>query len=489
MDEITNLAEQVLFTIPVGDLFFRMPYNRGLCKRIRKVANELAENPDQSFPDALGEAGYTGFRRLIYNPRVLERPPLEVVIQDTVDRIATCSPVLAIHDTSEFRFKGEAPRKGLGRLNKNDQGFLGHVCLATAADGTRQALGVLNLEVLVRSEENVSQQSDWDRYNDPDKESLRWQRGVANVRKLTAGKASVIHVMDREADDYALMCDMADKGDRFIIRENHDRLLACVPEGLPPGIRKVKEALDTAVEGLCEREVSLSPRRKSSRTQQEKRHPSRRARQARLRFSAMTVELLRPKNAPKSLPKSLRLNVVAVREIDPPEDQNPVDWWLFTREPIETAEQVLRIVDWYRARWTIEEFFKALKTGCSYEKRQLESLEGLEIALHLFLPIAVNLLNLRTTTRYASETLASEVLEEDFIEVLRATGRKNLPAMPTVRQVMLAIAALGGHLSQNKEPGWIVLIRGMETLNERVLGWRALKGLMARLSSEKSDQS
>ena len=36
-----------------------------------------------------------------------------------------------------------------------------------------------------------------------------------------------------------------------------------------------------------------------------------------------------------------------------------------TTEPIDTVEQVLRIVDWYRARWVIEEFFKALKTGCA----------------------------------------------------------------------------------------------------------------------------
>ena len=27
----------------------------------------------------------------------------------------------------------------------------------------------------------------------------------------------------------------------------------------------------------------------------------------------------------------------------------------------------------YRTRWTIEEFFKALKTGCLYEQREFES--------------------------------------------------------------------------------------------------------------------
>jgi IS4 transposase len=46
---------------------------------------------------------------------------------------------------------------------------------------------------------------------------------------------------------------------------------------------------------------------------------------------------------------------------------------LYTSEPIDTAEQLLTIVDQYRSRWVIEEFFKALKTGCAFEKRQLES--------------------------------------------------------------------------------------------------------------------
>jgi IS4 transposase len=38
-----------------------------------------------------------------------------------------------------------------------------------------------------------------------------------------------------------------------------------------------------------------------------------------------------------------------------------------TTEAVETAEQVAAVVDAYRARWLIEEFFKALKTGCGFE--------------------------------------------------------------------------------------------------------------------------
>jgi hypothetical protein len=45
---------------------------------------------------------------------------------------------------------------------------------------------------------------------------------------------------------------------------------------------------------------------------------------------------------------------VRVFEIDPPQGQIPIEWFLLTTEPIETEEQLLRVVDIYRCRWVIE---------------------------------------------------------------------------------------------------------------------------------------
>jgi hypothetical protein len=74
---------------------------------------------------------------------------------------------------------------------------------------------------------------------------------------------------------------------------------------------------------------------------------------------------------------------------------SPSFWFLVTAEPVETREQLELIVDAYRARWIIEEFFMALKTGCQIERRQLESYRSLSNALAIFLPIAVRLQALR----------------------------------------------------------------------------------------------
>jgi IS4 transposase len=80
-------------------------------------------------------------------------------------------------------------------------------------------------------------------------------------------------------------------------------------------------------------------------------------------------------------------------------DAAPVAWYLVTSESVDTVEQVEAVVDAYRARWVIEELFKALKTGCNFERRQLESSQSLRIALATFLPIAVQLLALRRAAR------------------------------------------------------------------------------------------
>jgi hypothetical protein len=160
-------------------------------------------------------------------------------------------------------------------------------------------------------------------------------------------------------------------------------------------------------------------------------------------------------------------------EVGVPEGEPAVEWTLYTTEPIETAEQVARVVDIYRARWTIEEFNAALKTGCAYESRQFESRHALLNILALSMPIACELLALRSRARDCPDTPATEVLRPVQIEVLSKFGRRKLSASPTARDALLAVAGLGGHMKHNGEPGWNVLMRGMRTLLSYEAGWIA----------------
>ena len=46
-------------------------------------------------------------------------------------------------------------------------------------------------------------------------------------------------------------------------------------------------------------------------------------------------------------------NVVLVEEVGGPGDDTDLSWLLITTLPIETVEDVLRVIDYYVARWTL----------------------------------------------------------------------------------------------------------------------------------------
>ena len=150
-----------------------------------------------------------------------------------------------------------------------------------------------------------------------------------------------------------------------------------------------------------------------------------------------------------------------------------VDWKLLTTEPTDTPQQVERVVDIYRRRWVIEEFFKALKTGCAIEGRQLESLHALQNATAMMLPIAWHLLAIRTSARQSPHAPATRVFNQVQLQILRKLTDRPPPDNATVADALSALAALGGHIKNNGDPGWMVLGRGYKDLIAAERVWRA----------------
>src|SRR5439155_17172559 len=110
--------------------------------------------------------------------------------------------------------------------------------------------------------------------------------------------------------------------------------------------------------------------------------------------------------------------VVRVWEPEPPEGVEPLEWILLTSVPTQTVEQAWERVDWYRARWIVEDYHQGLKTGCRIEQRQLQSYEGLRRLLGLLAPTAVRLLQLRAGSRLDPPPPASQVLPAEVVAVV-----------------------------------------------------------------------
>ncbi|WP_437595632.1 IS4 family transposase [Sorangium sp. So ce590] len=431
-----------------------------LSKRQSKLVQKLAQAPDKRFPSLLSDSELEAAYRFFGNDAVSPAAILAPHVRATLARMEAEPVVLAIHDTTTLSFRSDGQRQGLGRLRSSGQTFFAHFTLAVSGDGTRRPLGVLDLSTHVRDDRTTGNEHD------------RWGEQVERVAALGCAPQPLVHVMDREGDDYGLFAQLLSAGHRFVIRLAHNRLVQATASGEEA---KLEQAL-APVRAVAVREVELSLRPAGNRSPQQKRlHPSRAGRLAKLALGSTRVTLRRPRSQPRELPATLSLQVVRVWELEPPPGEAPVEWVLLTSEPVESDEQLAQLVDWYRARWMVEEFFKALKTGCAYEKRQIEDLHGLRNVLALFAPIAWQLLLLRSEARRAPEQPASAVLTPTQLDVLRVFARKPLPDNATARDAFLAIAALGGHLRRNGEPGWQTLGRGYEQLLILVQGWSAAK--------------
>lgn len=446
--------------------------DKRLSRRLETVAAALEQKPDGSFPKALVGAELEAFYRFLSNDRVSAETILAPHRRATVDRCAEARTVICVEDTTMFQF--QAPREGLGAYGGRT--FFAHVGLALDTSGI--PLGVLGLSSWARTKESTRSRrrrgelSDVEAAQAPN-ENDRWIEVVEQVEGEIGDAAEVIHVMDSEGDDYNVLQQMVTSGRHFVIRGGDDRRLESI-DGSPT---KMAEAV-ASCPVRCTRSVRLSKRGKKRLTGRptRRRDKPRDERKAKLSIGATRVRVRAPDYL-RGVPETLDLNVVCVREAKAPADADPIEWFLLTTEPVDTNEEILRVVDLYRHRWKIEEFFKALKTGCAFQKRQLNSYRTLVHALALFLPIAWNLLRLRTFSRLDTNLRAETVLSEAELTVLRAFAEKPIPKRPTIVQAMLAIARMGGHLENNGAPGWITLGSGYLTLIERVHGY--LIGLRA----------
>ena len=447
-----------------------------LSKRLETIVSSVSAKPSAGFPMAFGdEAASEAFYRFLRNDRVSEQLILKPHVAATVERCKQHRSVLVLHDTTQFQFGGDAERDGVGLISNIGHGFFGHIALAVDEDSAHP-LGVLGLTTISRMHKKFSRgtRAEYLRRlrHDPTKESLRWGDLVEKVEMLLEKSVPAIHVMDRESDSYVLIARMLAADAHFVIRVTAKRRL--FPVGLDEPLANVYEHWE-GLPDLVQREVPLSARKKSSPYYCAGRHPLRGTRIATLRFSAKSIRVKRASNVPAKWPAWFQLNAVRVYEVDAPEGEEPIEWLLLTTETISTTSDVARIVDIYRARWTIEEFFKALKTGCAFERRQLASYATLKNALAILAPIAWKILVLRSLERNPDAACVSDVVNEDQVEVLREMSPRRVPEKPSVAAVIAAIAAIGGHLRSNGPPGWQVLWRGYQELLTLERAWRAAR--------------
>ena len=458
-----------------------------LNKRARAIVGRGVASPSESFPRLLPTSGelegaYRFFQNELVEPEKLLAPHRAA----TIARMKGESVVRVAHDTVTLSYLGE--REGLGVVGGGGSGYYAQVALAIGGDEDRVPLGVVGLETKAyptreeREKEHLRRARAVKGSKDRGVEKAaaiwsgvdKWSTIPVALRNQTKG-TRVVHVMDREADNYEVLAELMKHRLHFVIRGGAERRIRPTRDGH----QRVEDEL-AGGEILLTRRVKLAARPKTKGV-----HPQREEREANLSVRAARVTLQPTKRGLK--PSQMTLNVVEVVELHPPADEEAVNWVLLTTEPAGSADEVAAVVDHYSARWRIEEFFKALKTGCSIEKRQMTDYESLTRVLALFIPIAWHLLLLRSLARAHPSPPAASILAPVSLTVLRALAaqrKHTLNENPTVHDALLAIAALGGHLKRNGAPGWLTIGRGYDELLSATAVW-----ILATQAAPRSKQS
>lgn len=433
-------------------------------RRLVHFAADMATDPAASIPRicadwADAKAVYQLFARPAVTFAAVCQPHFDLRHQARGQRF------LVLNDTTELGFGRDRKTKGLGPLgNGSDRGLLLHSGLLIDPDSQQLlclAGAVLGPRVPAPRNEthcaSLRRRRETDRFGE-----LIGQVGTAPP------ETEWVHVIDREGDNYEVFCHCLEQQTHAVIR------VRCLT-------RQVKLTEDASQSvALADFLASFAERAKvtvevphKARTRRE---PERQARTAKLSVAYGEVYLPMPRCRSPYLRgqtrRQIRLGVIRVWEKDPPADAKGLEWVLYTTLPVKTRKDALQVVIYYRWRWWIEEWHKAVKTGTAIRRRQLADAESLKPLIGVSLVEAVRLIQMKSVSRSQPEEIAEEVVPPKYVRMLRVALNKDVK---TVREFFHGVARLGGFLgrTRDEEPGWQTIWHGWEKLSLMIRGAEA----------------
>ncbi len=432
--------------------------DRRLNRRLVEILSALAERPVASIPAACrGHAETVAAYRFFDNEKVTYQTVLEPHREATRQRIAGQEVVLLVQDTTELDFtrpqqqvSGAGPMDSLAR-----RGAYLHLMEAFTADGT--PLGAVSADIWTRDEEYFSQPQKTKRKKRKAlpieaKESFRWLECLRQARELAQEVPEVqcVCVGDSEADIYHLFAEpRGEQPVQWLIRACQERCICGENGELGPPIRE--EVMSRRV--LFTKEISVRGRQAKTTCETRARRTSRKSRTAVVEVRAGQITLHPPAQSDRALPPVV-VNVVLVREVDPPAGEEAVEWILLTTLPIGTVEQVRQVIQYYCVRWMIEVLFRTLKSGCRIEERLFEHIERLLPCVAVYLIVAWRTLMLVRLGRSCPDMNCECVFEpSEWKSVWMVIYRKNPPRKPPkLAEMLRLIGQLGGYVNRPNRP-------------------------------------
>lgn len=399
--------------------------------------------------------------RMLNNNRFSYKELLEASFEKCAKAIDT-NHVLVIQDTTEFNYQGlkqkllENKDEDIGPTSSNDiAGYFCHPGLVINPDNDT-IYGFSSTLFYNRSwNKKDKNERNYKKLPIEEKESYRWIETAEKSKEVIPNNVQMTIIGDRESDIYEEFLRVPDHRTNVLVRAKSNRILVGQEQKL------FEYIADQPVQKSFELEITGNNKRTKRTAQME------------LRFAPITIDA--PGNY-KGEKKKIDLWVIAVRESSTtvPIGETPVLWYLLTTHKIETIDQALQCVDWYKKRWYIEELFRVLKTkGFRIESSQLSSGAGLKKLLALTLEAAIKVMALKLSLTQEIQKTATTLFSSTEITLLHLltqklegkTGKLKNPyevdSMAWCAWTIARLAGWSGYISQGP-PGYITIKEGYD---------------------------
>lgn len=430
-----------------------------LNRRAVKIADTLGLAPGRTIPQAFQSwASTKACYNFFSNDLVSEEKIIAPHIEQTTMRMKEHCVVLLINDTSELDYNSKDAMEGKERITNTKTGIWLHPTIAVTPE--RVMLGITDVNFWKRKA--IPEGTNQDKVPIEDKESYRWlqsYRRSCNIAKEMPD-VQLITISDREGDIIEIFDEVAKQKELghfadIIVRSQHDRLLFNENKKEQIKLRqKLKEA-----PSLGEIEFVIPTTEK------------RIGRKVRQQLKGATV-VLKPRNKKTTV----KINAVMAIEEQPPQGEDALMWILITSLPVDTFEDMAKVVSYYLCRWEIETFFKVLKSGCKIEERQLQTTDRMKALITMFMILAWRVMYTMMMGRVHGEMPCDVIFNEvEWKSIYKILHRKKaLPKIPPcLGEFIRMVAIFGGYVDRKNEgpPGVKVLWKGMARMLDFALAW------------------
>lgn len=445
--DVTKWAQEQFGTCQLGDV--------RRTRRTVKYASQAAANPSAHTPEQTEEWGDCKATYRLFDQEEATFAALATPHWKQT-RASFTGHVLLIDDTTDVCF-GQRDIADMGMIqDEQHPGFLLHSALAVKAE-SGVVLGMA--AQTIRHRKRLPKEHSRDRLKREDRESKLWG-DVIDLVGPPSENVVYTHVCDRGADNYEVYCHFVQQRTLWVVRAAQLDRLILTPSGEKQRLDKYLATLTLA--GTYQLELRATEKY-SARTAQ-----------IEVRFGSLAMP--RPHVTSRWVKDSgirqISMQVVEVREVDPPRGVEPLYWVLYTAHAVTDFEQAYQVIGYYEQRPIVEDYHKALKTGCNLEARLYETAARLEAVTGVLSVVAVRLLQLKTVARTDPERPAADVVPKKWLKMINSLPQSKRRPVVTIYEFYRAMARLGGFLARKSdgEPGWITLWRGFEKLHLLVRG-------------------